>query len=139
MDGDELLAEVRQLHPLTVRIVLTGQCTREAMLRLVRLAHRAFTKKPCDPDALKTAVQRACALRDLLQQSHAGRTCGKSGQPAHAATLYNQIIAELEKPDGSISEVGNMIAPGRGHGRQADAGGGFITPGFAESSGDPAR
>jgi putative nucleotidyltransferase with HDIG domain len=109
MDGDELLAEVRRLHPLTVRIVLTGQCTREAMLRLVRLAHRVFTK-PCDPDALKAAVQRACALQDLLRSPALVALVGQLGSLPTPPALYNQIVAELDNPDGSVSEVGNMIA-----------------------------
>lgn len=109
MDGDELLAEARRLHPLTVRIVLTGQCTREAMLRLVRLAHRVFTK-PCDPDALKDAVHRACALRDLLNSPAMAEVVGQLGSLPTPPVLYNRIITELEKPDGSISEIGNLIA-----------------------------
>jgi len=109
MDGDELLAVVRERHPLTVRVVLTGQCTREAMLRLVRLAHRVFTK-PCDPDELKAAVQRACALQDLLHSAPLVALVGRLGNLPTPPTLYTQIVAELENPDGSIAEVGKLLA-----------------------------
>lgn len=109
MDGDALLGEVRRLHPLTVRIVLTGQCTREAMLRLVRLAHRVFSK-PCDPDALRVAVQRACALQDLLYSSTLVALVGQLGSLPTPPALYDQIIAELEKPDGSTAEIGKLVA-----------------------------
>jgi putative nucleotidyltransferase with HDIG domain len=109
MDGDELLAAVRRLHPLTVRIVLTGQCTREAMLRLVRLAHRVFAK-PCDPDELRAAVQRACLLQDLLRSPALVALVGQLGSLPAPPALYTQIVAELEKPDGSLADVGQLIA-----------------------------
>lgn len=109
MDGVELLEIVRERHPLTVRIVLTGQCTREAMLRLVRLAHRVLTK-PCDPDTLKTAVRRACALQELLHNPPLVALVGQLGSLPTPPHLYTRLVAELEKPDGSIVEVGNLIA-----------------------------
>jgi putative nucleotidyltransferase with HDIG domain len=109
MDGDELLAAVCQRSPLTVRIVLTGQCTREAMLRLVRVAHRVLNK-PCDPDELKAAVQRACSLQDLLQSPPLVALIGRLGSLPTPPALYTRIVTELQKPDGSIAEVGELIA-----------------------------
>jgi putative nucleotidyltransferase with HDIG domain len=109
MDGDALLAEIRRLHPLTVRIVLTGQCTREAMLRLARLAHRVFTK-PCDPDELKEAVLRACSLQDMLRSPALVALVGRLGSLPTPPALYTQIVAELENPDGSLAGVGDLIA-----------------------------
>jgi putative nucleotidyltransferase with HDIG domain len=113
MDGDELLGRVRELHPRTVRMVLTGQCTREAMLRLVRLAHRVFNK-PCDPEQLNAAVQKACSLQDLLHAPPLiALVSGIASLPTPPA-IYSQIIAELEKADGSITEVGNLLAQDMG-------------------------
>jgi putative nucleotidyltransferase with HDIG domain len=109
MDGDELLGEVRRRHPHTVRIVLTGQCTREAMLRLVRLAHRVFSK-PCDPEALQTAVRRACALQDLLHSPALVGLVGQLGAVPTPPALYDEILTELENPDGSITAIGDLVA-----------------------------
>src|SRR5579863_1343288 len=61
MDGSQLLAEVAKKHPQTVRIVLSGQAEREAVLRLVGPAHQ-FLSKPCEADELRKAVSRAFAL-----------------------------------------------------------------------------
>ena len=76
MNGDELLAEVRRRHPQTVRIVLTGECAREAMTRVTTLAHRVLTK-PCDPDELRSAIQQAFALQGLLLGPHLGAVVGR--------------------------------------------------------------
>jgi len=59
-------------------MVLTGQCTREAMLRLIPLAHRVFTK-PCSAEDLKVAVRRACTLRDLLHSPDLAALVGRLG------------------------------------------------------------
>lgn len=109
MDGDELLEAVRRSHPRVVRLVLTGQCTREAMLRLLRLAHRVLTK-PCEPDAIKAAVARASALRELLNDARLVALVGQLGSLPTPPTTYTRVVAELEKPDGAIAEVGNLIA-----------------------------
>ena len=109
MDGDELFLTVRRLYPLTVRIVLTGECTREAMMRLVQLAHRVFTK-PCKPEELQTAVRRACSLQDLLGSPALAALVSRLGSLPTPPTLYTQILAELERTEGSINEVGKLIA-----------------------------
>lgn len=109
MDGDELLANVRNIYPRTVRIALTGQCTRQAMLRLARLAHRVFTK-PCNSDGLKAAVHCACSLQDLLRAPTLVTLVSQLGGLPTPPATYVQILAELEKPDGSIIEVGNLLA-----------------------------
>jgi DNA-binding NtrC family response regulator len=46
MDGVQLLQAVRERHPKIIRIVLTGQCSREAVFRCLSLAHRHLNK-PC--------------------------------------------------------------------------------------------
>jgi putative nucleotidyltransferase with HDIG domain len=79
------------------------------MLRLVKLAHRVLSK-PCDADTLKSAVRRACALQELLRHPPLVQLVGQLGSLPTPPALYNQIGAELEKPDGSIVEVGNLIA-----------------------------
>jgi putative nucleotidyltransferase with HDIG domain len=109
MDGDELLARVRCQHPLVVRMVLTGQCTREAMLRLVPLAHGVFTK-PCDLDELTAAVRRACAVRDLLRSPPLLTLVGRLGSLPTPPVLYTRILSELGRLDGSIAEVGKVVA-----------------------------
>ncbi|MBA4062984.1 MAG: two-component system response regulator [Isosphaera sp.] len=109
MDGDELLAEVRRRHPLTVRMVLTGQCAPDAMRRLVPLAHRVFTK-PCDPDQLTAAVRRACSLQDLLRAPPLAAVVGRLGGLPTPPAVYTRVLAELERPDGSIAGVESIVA-----------------------------
>lgn len=50
-NGLELLEETARRFPETVRIVLSGQCDRQALLRAVGVVHH-FLNKPCEPQTL---------------------------------------------------------------------------------------
>ncbi len=51
MDGAQLLEAVKQRHPEMIRMVLSGQSSRAAVLRSISPAHQ-FLSKPCDPKEL---------------------------------------------------------------------------------------
>src|SRR6266850_3329367 len=65
LDGADLLSQVKQRFPNAVRIILSGTAEREQILRSVGHAHQ-FVVKPCTANELKSTVQRALALRELL-------------------------------------------------------------------------
>lgn len=57
MSGAELLARVRERHPATVRMILSGQADLESTIAAVNEGHVfRFLTKPCDEEALRTAV-----------------------------------------------------------------------------------
>jgi DNA-binding NtrC family response regulator len=60
MDGSALLEIVRELHPDTVRIVLSGELEADGAVRIADLAHHRL-HKPCDPAAIVGALEGACA------------------------------------------------------------------------------
>ena len=109
MDGSQLLHEVTRRHPATVRIILSGQCDRRAVLKAVGPTHQ-FLTKPCDSQTLKSAVARACALRDQLPDDRLKQmvTCVQSIPSQSAA--HGQLLAELESPAASIQRVGEIIS-----------------------------
>ena len=105
LDGVTYLRFARQRQPDAVRMVLTGQTDREAMVRAVNQAeiHR-FLLKPWDEYELVAAVQSALALfqmrrenRELLQQVqrqqqrlNAHRTAWQALAEAHPQLLQLQ-------------------------------------------------
>ena len=64
MNGAELLTQVQERHPRTVRIVLSGHADMEASIQGVGVSHQ-FLAKPRDADALESIVDRACGLEAL--------------------------------------------------------------------------
>ncbi len=60
MTGVELLAEVFERHPHTVRIMLTGFADTEATIQAINDGHvYAYINKPWEPEELKQVVRRA--------------------------------------------------------------------------------
>jgi CheY-like chemotaxis protein len=110
MDGAALLAEVRQRHPVPVRIILSGQSDQDTILRAVATTHQ-FLSKPCDPQVLVGTVLAACAWRDLTGQDleHQQLVSRAAVLPAPAATIA-RLEAELALPEPSLRRVSGLVA-----------------------------
>lgn len=66
MQGSEFLAQVKELHPHTVRIMLTGHATLEAAMKAVNEGEiYRFFSKPWDDQSLKFAIRSAIEKYDL--------------------------------------------------------------------------
>lgn len=65
MDGADLLEQVKQRYPDTLRVILSGQSSRGAVFRSISPAHQ-FLAKPCDPHELGNRLKQAFSIRDLL-------------------------------------------------------------------------
>jgi putative nucleotidyltransferase with HDIG domain len=113
MDGGELLQEVEKRHPDTVRIVLSGQSSREALLRSIGPSHQ-YLSKPCDVNELKARIGSAFLLRDLLGNSAVKSVVSRLTSIPSLPTLYKQMMAEIESPDPSSATVAAIIAQDAG-------------------------
>lgn len=108
MDGSEFLHEVLRRYPATVRIVLSGQCDRQTVLRAVEPTHQ-FLSKPCDPEILKTTLLRACQCRDRLNDDEYKRIVSRVTSVPSLPEHYQQLLAELQSPDASLRRIGEII------------------------------
>ena len=108
MDGTAVLRHVMEKYPQTVRFVLSGQSDKETILRTVGAAH-TFLSKPCSADVLKSCVDRAFALRDLLgNRSLKSLVAQVDALPALPQT-YQRVKEELASEDASVRSVGKII------------------------------
>jgi HD-like signal output (HDOD) protein/ActR/RegA family two-component response regulator len=109
MDGSQLLAAVRERHPATVRIILSGQCDRDTVLKAVRPAHQ-FLTKPCDSATLKATVARACKLRDRFPDEWHKQLVSRVTLLFSPLLGYDALCSELESPRASMERVGEIAA-----------------------------
>src|SRR6185312_10492676 len=65
IDGPALLQTVCEKYPAVVRIVLSAMAEIDDALKAVPVAHQ-FLVKPCDPDMLRIAIERATSLSNIL-------------------------------------------------------------------------
>ena len=108
MDGAELLRSVAELHPQTIRIVLSGQMDDSAAMRASRVAHR-FLTKPCDGDLLDSTIDRALGLRALLASERLRQAVGGIGSLpvlSSSAIAINRIVSD---ENGTPDEIAAVI------------------------------
>jgi putative nucleotidyltransferase with HDIG domain len=109
MDGAALLAEVQRRHPHTVRIVLSGHADRAGAARAARVAHQ-FLAKPTDAAGLTETIERACQLRDTLNQPAIRDVLGRISSLPVVPGLYMRLVELLNRPNVRVDEIAAVIS-----------------------------
>jgi HD-like signal output (HDOD) protein len=108
LDGGQLLAEVRRRHPDTARLILSGQTAEQDMIRVVALAHQ-FLSKPCGPEDLMAAVDRALRLRrELGGEQVRTEMQGVRALPSPSSALH-LLVDTLESPGADERAVAGVL------------------------------
>lgn len=108
MDGAALLETVRQQYPSILRIILSGFTEMEASLRAVPVAHQ-FLLKPCDPDTLRTAIDRATSLVEVLNSKMMTSLVGAMQDLPSIPRTYMELRKALADPETSIDRVVRIV------------------------------
>ncbi len=108
MDGAELLTHVREMHPESVRLILSGQTDRAAALRAASVAHQVLNK-PIEADALKKAIARAANLDDRLSQVRLRSVLGRHNALPSPSTTLKRLNGELADVDCDLGRVAAII------------------------------
>jgi len=108
MDGAQLLMQVKQLYPQTIRFVLTGQADDETALRAAGTTHQ-FMSKPCNPEELQTLIKRALSLRERLNDESVKEMVGTLDSLPSLPKLYEELLDELLSPDPSVKAIATII------------------------------
>lgn len=108
MDGAALLEAVRERHPGTARIILSGYSDMEAAMRSVRVSHQ-FLSKPCDADELRAAVDRLCDLEALLNDEALRDTLGSIGELPVPPRTYQRLVGLLGQEEVDLRAVAHVV------------------------------
>ncbi len=108
IDGAELLNEVKARHPKSIRIVLSGQADRDAIMRVVGATHQ-YLAKPCEPDVLKATIDRACALRRVLGNDELKGLVSRLDNLPSLPSLYKEVTEELRNEEPSLKRIGEIV------------------------------
>jgi CheY-like chemotaxis protein len=112
MDGGALLAAVRERHPATVRMVLTGQMDADGAERSQQLAHRVL-RKPFDAELLQRMIERSCTLKDLLADPALLALVGPLLERLEPSPAEREQAAEVAAPPAGGSAPSAEVARGR--------------------------
>jgi len=108
MDGAVLLETVRQQYPSILRIILSGFTEIDASLRAVPVAHQ-FLLKPCDPDTLRSAIDRATSLVQVLNSKMMTSLVGAMQDLPSIPRTYMELRKALADPETSIERVVRIV------------------------------
>ncbi|MTJ84104.1 MAG: HDOD domain-containing protein [Telmatospirillum sp.] len=109
IDGAQLLELVRERHPATIRIILSGYADPNTILRTIGPAH-AYLAKPCDSRAIANAIARPLALRRMMANEGMHRAIGGLVNLPSLPKLFLEIEDELRSPTASVRAVADIIS-----------------------------
>ncbi len=109
INGVQLLSQVKERCPRTIRIILSGHADSDLTLRAVGVAHQ-FLSKPCDAETLIGTVVRATELRSLLSNPRLEQLVTQIGALPSFPAIYSQVVEELETISPSVHKVGEIVA-----------------------------
>lgn len=109
MGGDEFLEKVRQKHPKTMRIILSGFTENESILRTVGPAHQ-YLAKPCDPEILIDTVQRSLSLQRFVGKREVRELISGLDKLPTPHLVFFELLKELERPEASAQSVADIIS-----------------------------
>jgi HD-like signal output (HDOD) protein/ActR/RegA family two-component response regulator len=108
MDGADLLFRVKELYPQVARIVLSGHADREAIARVVSVAHQCLSK-PCDPVTVRAVIERTCEFQRFLQDDGLRKAVGSLGRLPSLPGPYLALTEALQNPHVEIAEIVRIV------------------------------
>jgi HD-like signal output (HDOD) protein/CheY-like chemotaxis protein len=108
IDGAQLLEQVKQKYPNTIRFVLSGQSDRETILRAIGPTHQ-FLSKPCALEELKQKVAQAFALRELLENPTLKEIVSRMDTVPSLPSLYVRLTKALSQADITVAKIADII------------------------------
>lgn len=108
MDGATLLERVRERHPATARIVLSGHAEQEAAVRALQVAHR-FLSKPCDADSLRLVIEQTVRLQALLSNDAVRQVIGRLDKLPSVPRTYQELVRATADPTVGITDIARIV------------------------------
>lgn len=109
INGSELLNQVAELYPETVRIILSGNTKQELALASAAITHQ-FMNKPVDVDVLLYSIERVFRLRDLLGNQNLIQITTTVKNLPSIPRLAAMLIEEMNSPEPSIKKVAAIMS-----------------------------
>ena len=107
VDGGTLLREAKRLSPSTLRVVLSGQADRDAIIDCIEHTHQ-YLAKPCAPEDLKRRILQArSAWIPLRHNSLLNEIASVSALPLSSENFL-EFTRELNENTPSLATLGSL-------------------------------
>ncbi len=108
MSGPALLRKVQERDPSVVRILLSGHTGLDVLRTALPYAHQ-FLPKPCDGQLLRSTLESACGLRNLLARPEMRQLVGSSNELPSAPRTFIELSNALSNPSAGARAVSEII------------------------------
>lgn len=109
MSGAQLLDEVMQRSPQTLRFIRASLGDQQSAMKCVGTAHQ-YLVKPSDAQTISNALERAFSLEAWLPNQTVQQLIAQMKKLPSPPNLYFKIVSELQSPDSSVESVGGLVA-----------------------------
>ncbi|MBN1765116.1 MAG: HDOD domain-containing protein [Sedimentisphaerales bacterium] len=109
VDGVMLLNHVKEHYPHIVRIALSGQTSKESILRSVGPIHQ-YIAKPCNAQNLKDTIHRIWGMRNILTNDTLKEMITQLETLPCMSSLYTELTKELNSQHTSIDNIAGIIS-----------------------------
>jgi len=109
MTGPELLKIAMERHPKVARLVLAPPSDQPYVMTCAAATHQ-FLNRPCDPEILRTAIQRACDVETSLRREQIGRLVARMDRLPSLPDLYVALVDKMADPECGIDDVAAIVA-----------------------------
>ena len=109
MSGAQLLNEVMQRHPATIRLILSGYAEEDQVIRCVGATHQ-FLAKPFELAALVATLEHVRSLKGRLHSPELRRLLVKRDTLPTIPAVYFQVLEALQAPDRPLEAIARMVA-----------------------------
>lgn len=109
MSGIQLFHQVKAKFPHTIRIAFSGAADHNTVTQALKIAHQVLPK-PVTPVMLRSAIDRARALRDQVSNPAVERVVAGIKQMPTVPALYEELLEVLQSQDSSAEKVAQVIA-----------------------------
>ncbi|MGE3175022.1 MAG: HDOD domain-containing protein [Planctomycetota bacterium] len=108
IDGPGVLEMVRSMQPQAVRIVLTGEGHESELLRALPFAHQWLTK-PCPPELLRAAVERAIVSGTFVHREDLRAILGHTQALPSVPHLFAEVALLIADDDVDLQRVTAVV------------------------------
>lgn len=108
MNGLTLLKESKRLYPRTIRVMLTGQPSRDLFCEVLTVCHY-FLWKPVDNQDLITLLTGIAEMDSVLRDEHLLSLIGGMASLPSLPTIYTRLTMMLENEDGDASAIAAVV------------------------------
>jgi HD-like signal output (HDOD) protein len=104
MDGFSLLDSIQELHPDTLRFIVSDLADSRSALRSARFSHQTLPK-PWQAEILRETIERSLSVSLLLSNPAARRLIGRMNVVPSPPDLYFEVVRALNSPESDLEKV----------------------------------